>query len=223
MVFMEAFDLIWTFSAVAAPAQRSEPERRQVRKVQLNAKKKKQKKDNISSTCRWASTLEAEKCQIMAIRISARKIKVVSGNDPKRLDASDGGTNHAHSHTRTGSTEGENATNVFGLTSPSSVSPSGSAEERKKERSRSGLAVRISVVSHSGEEADVERASVGVRERDGEGVRQKARERKEIDTEREGGAAARVRRSSPGIRSVEFPAHPLRPAPSPPDRRQDSR
>lgn len=42
------------------------------------------------------------------------------------------------------------------------------------------------------------------------------------EREREGGAA-RVRRSSPGMRSVEFPAHPLRPAPSPPDRRQDSR
>lgn len=65
----------------------------------------------------------------------------------------------------------------------------------------------------------MERASVGVRERDGEGVRQRGRE---IDREREGGAA-RVRRSSPGMRSVEFPARPLRPAPSPPDRRQDSR
>lgn len=52
----------------------------------------------------------------------------------------------------------------------------------KKERSRSGLAVKISVVIHSGEEADVERASVGVRERVGEGVRQKERE---IDRERE--------------------------------------
>lgn len=38
----------------------------------------------------------------------------------------------------------------------------------KTERSRSGLAVKISVLLHSGGEAVVERASVGVRERDGE-------------------------------------------------------
>lgn len=45
----------------------------------------------------------------------------------------------------------------------------------KKERGRSGLAVKISVVIHSGEEADVECASV--RERHEEGVCQRERER----------------------------------------------
>lgn len=86
----------------------------------------------------------------------------------------------------------------------------------KKERSRFEHAVKI-----NGEETDVECADVGVRERDG---RRRASER-----ERGGGGrareidVARVRRSSPGMRSVEFPTHSLRPAPSPPDRRQESR
>lgn len=94
----------------------------------------------------------------------------------------------------------------------------------KKERSRFEHAVKI-----NGEETDVECADAGVRERDGEGVRQREREKeRERYGERGGDRAreidvARVRRSSPGMRSVEFPTHSLRPAPSPPDRRQESR
>lgn len=148
----------------------------------------------------------------MATKISARKIKVVSGNDPKRLDASEpcSGTNHAHSHRRTGSTEGENTTNVFRLTSPSSVSPSGSAEERKKGADPGSPLRSASLFTLEGRRTWSARAWVCVRGTEKACVRER-----EMDREKEGGAA-RVRRSSPGMRSVEFPARPLRPEPSPP-------
>lgn len=78
----------------------------------------------------------------------------------------------------------------------------------KTERSRSGLAAKIRVLLHSGEEADVERASAGVRERDGE--RRASERERERGGEREVDGQRGRRRSSPRDEKCGAPSASVR-------------
>lgn len=161
---------------MAAPAQRAEPERRQVRKVQLKAKKSSKKTQdfkNISLSLDFISgkmSNNGDKDQCAQNKSSFGKRSKAPGRVRAMQRDKSRTLTQTHRFDR-GRKHHKRVQTYFSVERFSKW-----LRRREKERSRSGFAVKISVVIHSGGEADVERASVGVRERDGEGVRQRERD-----------------------------------------------